>query len=288
MDFAQAKAALRRSDTKFGRIAAIDAGAGTPIVFLHGVPLHSAHWRGVIGRLAPRWRCLAPDLMGMGESEPGEGIGVDFTTQASMVLDLLDRFGVSGFHLVGNDSGGAIAQIVACRAEERLLSLTLTNCDVDEDTPPAAFAQGHELAKAGQLAAALGRLRGDLDLARAQFAIAFENPGHLTSDLLEAYLAPLVRSPARERALNAYVASIEKSHLVAIRDALGALTAPTQLIWASEDVFFPRARAEWLAKTIPGVRRLIEAPGARLFFCEERPDWVAARIEEFLNNPVSR
>jgi haloalkane dehalogenase len=49
-------------------ISYVDTGAGDPIVFLHGNPTSSYLWRNVIPHLAPHARCLAPDLVGMGDS----------------------------------------------------------------------------------------------------------------------------------------------------------------------------------------------------------------------------
>jgi haloalkane dehalogenase len=49
-------------------MAFIDTGSGDPLVFLHGNPTSSYLWRNIIPHLEVRWRCLAPDLVGMGDS----------------------------------------------------------------------------------------------------------------------------------------------------------------------------------------------------------------------------
>jgi pimeloyl-ACP methyl ester carboxylesterase len=286
MNLTEFRAGKQRLKTVHGDIAYADLGDGPVIVLLHGVPLNSAHWRGVVGQLRDRFRCIAPDLLGLGDTERRQSSGLDFPSQAQMVLDVLDQLGVRSFHLVGNDSGGAIAQILACRPTQRLLSLTLTNCDVDANVPPPAFAQAFALAKAGLFSRALADMRNNLALARSDFGlgVGFENPQHITPELVEAYIAPLLSSSARESDFNHYVAAFDNAHTIALREKLTALNTPTQLLWASSDVFFPRADAVWLAQTIPGFRRLIDVEGARLFFCEERPDWVAARIAEFISS----
>ena len=51
-------------------VAFVDAGRGRPVVFVHGNPTSSYLWRNVITHLQPGARCLAPDLVGMGESGP--------------------------------------------------------------------------------------------------------------------------------------------------------------------------------------------------------------------------
>ena len=279
-----------RIATPFGHIAAIDVGpeddgGRPPIVFVHGVPLNSAHWQSIIARLSPRWRCFAPDLLGLGATDPREGVSPDFPTQAKMILSCLDALEIERFHLVGNDSGGAIAQILACMAPKRIASLTLTNCEVGGHAVPAAFAASHTMAKAGQLAQAMAAMCTDINLARSTggLGMAFENIDHITPALIDTYIAPLVGTAVRRRWLDAYVAAIRPEHLLAVQDHLSTLDMPTQLLWADSDVYFPMDDAWQLARSITGFRRLVVAKGARLFFCEERPDWGATQIESFLD-----
>jgi pimeloyl-ACP methyl ester carboxylesterase len=59
---------------------------------------------------------------------------------------------------------------------------------------------------------------------------------------------------------------------LAIHDRLAKLTAPTLIVWATDDVYFPVQWAHWLAKTIPGAKPPVELEGARLFFPLERAD----------------
>ncbi len=63
----------------------VDVGEGEPVVFLHGNPTWSYLWRNVIPHLADRRRCLAPDLVGMGQSGPAPDGRYRFVDQASYV-----------------------------------------------------------------------------------------------------------------------------------------------------------------------------------------------------------
>src|SRR5712691_6981976 len=68
----------KRTATVLGRrMAYVEVGDGDPIVFLHGNPTSSYLWRNVIPHLARRGRCLAPDLIGMGDSDKLEPSGPD-------------------------------------------------------------------------------------------------------------------------------------------------------------------------------------------------------------------
>ena len=76
------------------------------------------------------------------------------TANATMLREFLDALGIEQVDLVGNDSGGGIAQIFAAPYPERVRSLTLTDCDVHDNWPPEAF-------KPFLAMAAAGGLRGD-------------------------------------------------------------------------------------------------------------------------------
>ncbi len=91
------------------RMAYREAGAGDPVVLLHGNPTSSYLWRDVVGRVAEHGRCIAPDLVGMGASDkvPGAGPGsYRFVGHRRYLDGLLDALGVHGrVVLVGHDWG---------------------------------------------------------------------------------------------------------------------------------------------------------------------------------------
>ena len=268
--------------TPSGRIAYVERGEGPVALFIHGVPLNGYHWRAQLEALSDIRRCVAPDLMGLGASEIETGQPVDFDTQATMLLQLLDALAVDRVDLVGNDSGGAISQILATRAPERIRSLTLTNCDTHGNWPPPAFAPILGLAKAGKLGQTFAAFLADTELARSPggLGVAFEFPERLTAELLEVYLGPLTRSPKRMDELNAYVAAIETPPTRALLEDLKRFDKPTLIVWGDADPFFG---AEWgrrLGETIPGTRKVEVLAGARLFFPEERPDALNALLRE--------
>jgi len=282
MDFKTFAARRQFVQTSFGRIAYVEMGEGPAALFLHGVPLNGAHWRDVMNVVSRQARAIAIDLMGLGHSEVDLDQDLTFPAQAQMTLEVMDALGVERFDLVGNDSGGAIAQILCVNSPSRVRSLTLTNCDCHDNWPPAAFAQATALAKFGRLSSVLKGVLDNLALARSDLGLGtgFERPDLLTAELVSAYIAPLVATEGRMAQLDRYVASMDSNQTVSIYDALRGLHVPTQILWGAEDVFFPVEWARWLGRTIPGTSRVIEIVGARLFFAEERPYWLADRLME--------
>lgn len=268
--------------TPSGRISYVEKGSGPAALFVHGVPLNGFHWRHALDRLGDLRRCLAPDLMGLGYSDVGPEQPVDFDAQAGMLLQFMDALGVETVDLVGNDSGGAVAQILATNAPDRIRSLTLTNCDTHDNWPPEPFLPIVNLGKAGQFGHALAGLLANPEAARSPRGLgaAFEFPERLTEEVLAVYLTPVTATDERRRQISAYVAGQDCAQTVRIEHRLKAFDKPTLIVWADSDVFFPTPWARWLEKTIPGTRKVEILNGAKLFFPEERPDEFCNLVRE--------
>ena len=265
-----------------GRIAYVERGNGPSALFLHGVPLNGFHWRHVIDRVADLRRCIAVDLMGLGHTEVEPGQDLSFAAQAEMVRDLLDALAIEQVDLVGNDSGGAIAQIVAARHPERVRTLTLTNCDVHDQWPPAAVLPTLALARAGRLADQFRRMIEQPEQARDRRSLGacYADPSVLSDEAIRVYLEPITASDERAANMHRYWTSFDVRQTVEIEPLLRRFTAPTLIVWGTDDIFFDMSLARWLWDAIPGVVRLVKVPGARLFFPEEQPDALTAPLRE--------
>jgi haloalkane dehalogenase len=99
-----------------------EAGAGDPIVFLHGNPTSSYLWRNVIPRLEGEGLCLAPDLIGMGESGKPD-IGYRFVDHARYVDAWFDALALSRVTLVVHDWGSALGFHWASRHSDRVAAI---------------------------------------------------------------------------------------------------------------------------------------------------------------------
>ena len=113
-----------RIDVLDGAMAHVDTGQGTPVVFLHGNPTSSYLWRNVIPHVAPRARCLAPDLIGMGDSSPAPGGRYRFVDHARYLDAWFDALGLTrDVTLVLHDWGSALGFHWAHRHPERVAGL---------------------------------------------------------------------------------------------------------------------------------------------------------------------
>ena len=261
-------------ETASGRISYAEAGTGPVALFVHGVLLNKHLWRHQLAALSDIRRCIAVDLLAHGDTkiEPDQDVSV--TANANMLKEVLDALRIDQVDLVGNDSGGGIAQIFAALNPGRVRTLTLTNCDTHDNWPPEAFKPFVEMTIAGGLRDTLNAMLADKTIFRSPGALGpgYERPDIVTDEDVEIYLRPLVRTEQRTRDVQRFVEAFDNKHTRAVEPRLRALRAPTLIAWATDDINFPTKWAHWLAETIPGAKPPVELVGARLFFPEERSD----------------
>jgi pimeloyl-ACP methyl ester carboxylesterase len=283
-------ALARTVQTASGRINYTEQGTGPVALFVHGVLLNGYLWRHQLAELSDIRRCLAVDLLAHGDTEITADQDVSVTANAKMLREFLDALKVDQVDIVGNDSGGGIAQILAALYPQRVRSLTLTDCDTHNNWPPEAFKPFLAMAAAGDLRGTLETMLSDKSIYRSPQALgpAYEHPEQLSDDSIERYLGPFVRSEQRTLDLQRFLAAFDNKHTLAIEDRLKALNSPTLIVWGTDDVYFDVKWSRWLADNIPGARRRVEFEGARIFFPEERWEefnkelrahWLAAQQE---------
>ena len=113
------------------RLHIAEAGEGAPLIFLHGWPEFWATWEPVMERLADRFRLIAPDFRGFGESdnphpEPFDQVGAD--VHADDMLALMDGLSLEQSGFVGHDIGAYVMQSLARRHPKRVSRLLFFNC----------------------------------------------------------------------------------------------------------------------------------------------------------------
>lgn len=258
--------------TPSGTIAYAEQGRGPVALFVHGVLLNKHLWRHQLAHLSDIRRCIAPDLLAHGDTEAAQGGDLSVTANAQMLAQFLDALKIAQVDLVGNDSGGGIAQIFAALYPERVRSLTLTDCDAHDNWPPEAFKPFLAMAAAGGLRDTLGAMLADKNIYRSPQALgpAYEDAAKVRDADIETYLRPLLKTERRLDDFRRFLAAFDNKHTLAIEDRLKKLEAPTLIVWGTDDVYFPVEWARWLARTIPGTKRMVELTGARIFFPEER------------------
>jgi haloalkane dehalogenase len=271
-------ASRKFANLPISNVAYVERGHGLAALFVHGYPLNGFQWRGALDRLQAHRRCIAPDVMGLGHTQTPEGQTISPATQAEMLALLLDSLHIDAVDLIANDSGGLVSQVFVAKYPHRVRTLLLTNCDVDQNSPPPPFLPFIDLAKKGTLVDRfIVSQLNDKQLARSPKGLgaAYTYPDRLTDETIETYFRPIVETPLKKAQMEEYTISLGVNPLVAIREDLRQWKGPARIVWGLKDPIFEVASAEWLDKTLPGSRGVRKLEEANLFFPEEMPDVIA-------------
>ena len=270
-------------ETPSGRISYTSVGSGPVALFVHGVVLNKHLWRHQLAGLSDIRRCIAVDLLAHGDTEIAPDQDVSVTANAKMLKEVLDALKIDQVDLVGNDSGGGIAQIFAALYPERVRTITLTNCDTHDNWPPAAFKPFVQMVARGGLRDTLSAMLCDKNVYRSPEALglAYERPAAVTDATIDTYLQPLVRTEQRTRDLERFVLAFDNVHTVSIEPQLRALKAPALIIWGDDDIYFDVKWSKWLEEALSGTRRRVVFEGARIFFPEERSQRFNEELRSF-------
>jgi pimeloyl-ACP methyl ester carboxylesterase len=263
-----------------GRIRYRDSmGEGPVIVFVHGYLVDGRLWDGVVDALGDRFRCIAPDLpFGAHRIPMSPAADLSPVGLARIVAELLDRLGLDDVTLVGNDSGGAVSQVLVTTRPDRVGRLVLTNCDTHENFPPGIFKALPPLAKLPGGPWLLLQPFRISALTRLAFA-PFARDG-IPASYLDAWSRGAFDDPGVRRDLGKVTAGLNKRHTLAAAEALRGSRLPILLAWAPGDRFFPMRYPERLAAEA-GNARIVEIEDAKTFVPLDQPAKLAEEIAQF-------
>ena len=252
---------------------------GRPVVFIHGYAMGGSLWRPLSTRLARHGlRCIVPTWpLGAHSQAMNERADLTMRGVAAMVDEFLRVADLDDVVLVGNDTGGAVAQVVATEFPDRLGALVLTSCDAFEHFPPPILAPFIAAAKVPVLfRAAVQAIRSRAVRRRAYGALAHTD--------LDALTAEWTRNAVRDRAiaenLRRFTRTLNRQTTVDAAAKLPQFTKPALIAWSADDAFFPRSDAQRLAAALPQ-SRLEFIDNARTFSMLDAPDALAELIAEF-------
>jgi pimeloyl-ACP methyl ester carboxylesterase len=268
-----------------GPIRYRDAGEGEPIVFVHGLLVDGRLWDGVAERLTGEHRCIVPDWpMGSHTAPMSPDADLSPTGHAENIAEFIGALGLDRATIVGNDSGGAISQILATRHPERVERLVLTNCDMFDRFPPFPF----------NLMPPVAKLPGGMAILQAPFRIgavgrmtyAMLAKEAIPPELVASWLEPARRDPAIARDARKLIVGANKRLTLEAAERLEGFDRPTLFAWGTDDRFFKLDYAKRLAARIPG-SRVVEIPGAGTFVPLDKPDQVADAIAALMRETAA-
>ena len=255
-----------------GELAYIDEGSGPAVLLLHGFPLSSHLWRGLIPVLASRHRVLAPDLLGLGASAKPRGVALDIRAQAVYVGELLDHLGVDRVAPIGHSTGGGVAQLLAA-TRPNVDALVLIDSIAFDQWPTEAMSEI-------QVVPAEGETFETVELAiRTALRLGVQE-GEVAEDDVRAYLSPWTEADAVS-AFFRWARSLDGRGLRELEALMRTWERPTLILWGEEDPFHPPAIGERLNDAIAS-SALGLVPDTGHFLPEEVPDTIYPIISEYL------
>jgi pimeloyl-ACP methyl ester carboxylesterase len=265
-----------------------ESGHGAPVVFLHGYLMGAGLWDPVVHLLRDEFRCLVPELPFGAHPEP-MAPGADLTTAGlgRLVAGFLDALDLSDVTLVGNDSGAAVAQVVAARHPDRLGGLVLATGDAFDNYPPKPFRPLIAAARARTLTPLLALLKAR-PARSLPTAYGWLTHGDLPHDLIDQWIAAYFADQGVRRDLRRLTAALgDDDFMNQIATELATFTRPALLAWAADDKFFPVEHARRLAAILPDARVEV-VPGSRTWIMRDQPERTARLIGELARRAAAR
>jgi pimeloyl-ACP methyl ester carboxylesterase len=268
------------------RVAYVDAGQGPPVLLLHGCPFHAYEWRDIIPQLTPHHRVIAPDLLGLGDTQVRLTDDYRLPNDVVMVVGLMDALGIAQADVVGHDHGGATLQLLMKEHPERIRRAVLTNVEAYDQWPSQPEISYLQMV-VSPFWGPLFRfaLRHSTWVRREVFSIAVHRPAVFTDEVLYAYTRAHTATPERWRRLQRFFTwQLDPTHNRVTLDAVDGLrrfAQPTLLLWGRQDENFGPHLAERLAGDIPGTVGIEYLEHSAHMPFQEEPERYAAALLRF-------
>lgn len=245
------------------------------ILLMHGIPTWGYLYHGVIPTLVDAgYRVIAPDFLGHGWSDRRDRFDRSFQDQARFILALLSGLDIDRLDIVGHDTGGAVALILAIEHASIVNRLVISNSVCYDRFDDDMLDFGHPIR---------WKTRSLLDLISAldeSLAMGLSNPQRLTPTFRDGIIAPW-DSEEGKLSLLRNASALNANQTMALVDRHSTITAPTMILWGMDDPWQKLEDGQQLASEIPGaIFRAIN--GASHWVQQDAPEEFSTAILEFL------
>jgi pimeloyl-ACP methyl ester carboxylesterase len=270
-----------------GSIRYRERGEGEPIVFVHPMIVNGDMWRKVVPYLVGSHRCISPDWpLGGHQAAMRPEADLSPPGMARIIGEFLDALGLEGVTLVGNDTGGAFAQLVAANNPERLGRLVLITCDAFDNFPPRAAKPLVWFAHVPGSAVVARGLTRSRRVRRSPLCFGGLTKRAFEPEIEESYLSITRADRGVRRDCRKALRGLKARHTLAAAKSLPGFTKPALIVWSAEDHFFPAEHAYRLGETLPDSRVEV-LDDCYTFVAEDRPQRLAELIGGFLRETAA-
>jgi pimeloyl-ACP methyl ester carboxylesterase len=269
-----------------GTISYRERGTGDPIVFVHGALVNADLWRKVVPRLAKDHRCIAPDLpLGSHERPLPADADLSPPAAAKLIADFIAALELENVTLVGNDTGGALCQLVVTRHPERIGRLVLTNCDAYDKFPPSFFRYLFLGAHIPGFVTALFQPMRIKANRNSPIAYGWLAKRGIPAEITKGWVQPGLHNRAVRRDTAKLLKGAHPRYTQEAAARFGEFDKPVLIAWGQEKDFFPKEYGERLARDFPQ-GRLERIEDSYTFVPEDQPERLAQLIAEFAREPA--
>ncbi len=270
-------------------VAVYEAGDGPPLILLHGCPFSAFEWNAIIPTLAQRYRVIAPDLIGLGDTPVTLSDDYRLPRDVQMVRQLMDHYGIQSAPFVGHDHGGATLLLLMNADPDRINGAILTNIEAYDQWPSAPetpYLKAIVNPLTGPIMYHLMRLRF---VQSEAFGLAFHDPETtMPPETLAGFIQPHIATPARWQRLRRFFRwQLDPAHNRVTMEAVPGMRAfdrPVRLLWGRQDENFGPAIAERLQSDLPGAQEIVWFEHSAHMPMLEEPDIYAAEVVDFVES----
>lgn len=281
------------------RVRYLRAGAGPPVVLIHGLLGYSFSWRFTIPALARHFTVYAPDLLGIGYSDRVRGLDCSLRAHAQRMLDFMRELDLDNADVVGTSHGGGLATLMTAMAAEQGAPTTTPARENRACWEPRLIrrlvlvAPVNPWSAAGRrrirvLATPLGGLLFRLLFPRLSsthdwfLRRLYADPARISPGTAEGYAGPLMLDGTFDYLFG--ILRCWRSDLGQLQSAYAKIKIPTLLVWGDRDVAVLPQSAVRVLQAIPG-SKLMMMPGVGHLPYEESPEAFNRILLEFLQRP---
>ena len=254
-----------------------------PVVFVHGFLVDGTLWKGTADALAADGiRSYAPDWPLASHRIPIPASS-DLTPRgvARIVVSFLEALDLRDVTLVGNDSGGAITQLVLDTDATRVGRVVLTNCDAFDRFPPPPFDTMFKSFRSPTAIRALMTPMRSTAIRHSPAGYGLLARRDLDSAQTRAWVEPCITEDLIRQDAARFVRGVDARELLDVSTRLREFGGPALLVWGTGDRFFTVEMARRLTAAFAH-GRLVAVPDGRTFLPLDEPRLLAREIDAFV------
>ncbi len=264
-----------------------ERGEGRAILFIHGFVTNGDLWRKVVPGLSGQHRCITPDWP-LGSHSVAMDPGADLTPSGlvDLIAEFLERLDLDDVVVVGNDTGGALAQMLVTTRPERVGALVLTPCDSFRNFPAWWSQPLRPLARSPRLMGLGAKLLRSRRFQRLPLVYGWVVKRHFPPEIADSFVEPGNRDPGVRRDFAKAFRATRPAQTLEAASKLASFGKPALVVWQSErGLIYPLRHGRRLAELLGAHLTVVD--DSYIYVPEDRPERLAELISDFLGSEAA-